>query len=688
MALMIGWLTGEDQIKCLLQESHRSRHNAGREETKRRIAEVERLRRSGDERRAAALDEREWKKGIAFMRRKRRQEEIEEKLGKRRFRAAINAGDRLTTVRACPAQLFQQFEPITRAGEKGLRNLHYDVISRGLRSGWTKDYKRHLKRSSSRTTRWKAGEMGRKVQYIVRSDALEQVAGNVSTNMGDTIEEAIACTRVIEQIERLSRPNAGVYKHVIVGLPHHLSPSERAALLVEMTTPLREMGLPFVASLHRPDPKGDQRNYHAHLIVSLRPMERLGDHQWEFEAAKRTWLDTPAALRLQRRTIAAMFNHALANADETVRWTGKSLASRGNKSPGNNKQSQAANRACREQAGADEDLKVALENVSALEGIARDLSSLHSAVGSLGKASYKFDKVAKQALTELTALRVQTAEQVASLEHLVTVHDSLGAAISTVPVDAARSCETNCSAPDPSNIASLQDRDGGSRRTMAKANEQSSPVEPADEVKTIGPDDAFAETRRFELEEDRRTGSRASPAPTKLKPFMTSFELVEAGAKFEMSETWDRVDDEAFANVSRALRSDPPTLTARPAENGDYQLFATSAATLKDVGRMCQSDAGKLYFRLVLEEAPRPPADVSNLKTAFLRRQGKAEAQSSPMPGTLPQVTGVPAVEAVGQIPLSQKNRGSAPAITPAQPLGVSIDQQAEFLALRKEKGR
>jgi len=687
MALMIGWLTGEDQIKCLLQESHRSRHNAGREETKRRIAEVERLRRSGDERRAAALDEREWKKGIAFMRRKRRQEEIEEKLGKRRFRAAIYAGDRLTTVRACPAQLFQQFEPIMRAGEQGLRDLYYDVISRGLRSGWTKDYKRHLKRSSSRTTRWKAGEMGRKVQYIVRSDALEQVAGNVLTNMGDTIEEAIACTRVIEQIERLSRPNSGVYKHVIVGLPHHLSPSERAALLVDMTTPLREMGLPFVASLHRPDPKGDQRNYHAHLIVSLRPMERLGDHQWEFEAAKRTWLDTPAAFRLQRRSITAMFNRALANADETVRWTGKSLASRGGKSPGNNKQSQAANRARRELAGADDNLGSALKDVSAIEKITRDLSSLHSAVGSLGKASYKFDNVAKRALTELTALRVQAAEQVASLEHLVTVHDSLGAAMITTPIEAAPSCEINPSAPDGLSIASLQDGDGRSGRTMVTADEQSSPVEPADEVKTAASYDAFAEARRFELEEDRKSRSRASSAPTKLQTSMTSFELVEAAAKFEMSETWDQVDEEAFATVSRALRCVPPTLTAKPLGNGDYQLFAASADTLKNVGRMCQSDAGKLYFRLVLEEAPSPPADVSNLKTASLRRQGKAETKSSPAPATLPQVIDVP-VHAVGQTPSSLENGVSAPPITPAQQPGPSIDQQAAFLALQRGKGR
>jgi hypothetical protein len=439
--------------------------------------------------------------------------------------------------------------------------------------------------------------MGRKVRYIVRADALEQVEGNVLTNMGDTIEEAIGCTRAIEEIEKMSRDNAGVYKHVIVELPHHLSAVDRAQLLSELTKPLREMRLPFVASLHKPDPKGDQRNFHAHIIVSLRPMERLGDHEWEFEAGKSTWLDTSAAIRLQRRFVAAAFNRALAAAGETVRWTGKSRAERGEKSPGNTKRSQEGNRVQRAEQDLDSAASAALGDVSFIEELDHDLAGLHKTLGDLGRVSYNFDRVAGRALAEISRLHAFASDQVSELEELAAAHENLR---SSVEADERRSGRT------------------------ISADEECLPTAGADappETEAIATD-AFAELRRFQIEQESAS-KHHSPTLLRQPPkFTIELALADAAARFEIEQAWDCVDDQALARVRNALLSSPPSLFVAPLDTTKYQFFAYSDTLFHDLAAVCQSDSGCSYLRLVVDDAALPPAALE-LKSIILTRKDR-----------------------------------------------------------------
>jgi hypothetical protein len=43
-----------------------------------------------------------------------------------------------------------------------------------------------------------------------------------------------------------------------------------------------ERGLPATGAVHKPDPQGDQRNVHAHIVYNARPCKRLPDGTWDF----------------------------------------------------------------------------------------------------------------------------------------------------------------------------------------------------------------------------------------------------------------------------------------------------------------------------------------------------------------------------------------------------------------------
>src|ERR1700722_15474842 len=70
------------------------------------------------------------------------------------------------------------------------------------------------------------------------------------------------------------RKDAQLARELELGLPHQLSPQDRT-LLVE--TFIKEQLLPRSMivdyAIHAPNRKGDERNWHAHLLTTLRPLE-------------------------------------------------------------------------------------------------------------------------------------------------------------------------------------------------------------------------------------------------------------------------------------------------------------------------------------------------------------------------------------------------------------------------------
>ena len=183
--------------------------------------------------------------------------------------------------------------------------------------------------SGSKARAWRPGEADRHARYILREDALELGEDGWTSNIGSDRTEIVAFWRALEQIERLNRKNANVYISIILPLPHQLSAEQRSDLVDSITAPLAARGLPFVAAQHLPDEGGDQRNYHLHLQMSCRPMERIRPFEWDFSAATHAGINSPAGIRMMRRHFVVQMNAALAKAGLTRRYTHLTRAERG-----------------------------------------------------------------------------------------------------------------------------------------------------------------------------------------------------------------------------------------------------------------------------------------------------------------------------------------------------------------------
>jgi len=76
------------------------------------------------------------------------------------------------------------------------------------------------------------------------------------------------------------RKDSRVAREVEIALPHELSPSQRKALVLNFTRKIVEKyGVAADISIHRPNPKGDQKNHHAHILLTTRKIgqDGLGD---------------------------------------------------------------------------------------------------------------------------------------------------------------------------------------------------------------------------------------------------------------------------------------------------------------------------------------------------------------------------------------------------------------------------
>lgn len=336
------------KVAAAIRDAHENRVRLAKEEKVARAKAIKEARTAGNEGRVAQLEEKDDRKKSAFMRRKRQLESLERERDFKRLGAAIRRQDRRAIKQGGHSAIFADYEGLAPPQLSRERDLFIEWIPRGFGSGKKRNFSKGRKRATARTSAWKSGEMGRKIRYIFREDALEEVEGNTLTNMGDDLSEAVHCSHVLEGIERLSRSNAQVYLHVFLSLSYENTPEERAAVLAELVRPLRELKLPFCAALHKPDPEGDQRNYHAHVVVSLRPMERIAPYEWEFSTSRSTWLNTPAGLHLQRKFVARTLNRALVAAGHHGKWTWLSRSKRGLQSPGNTKDGPERTRQLRE----------------------------------------------------------------------------------------------------------------------------------------------------------------------------------------------------------------------------------------------------------------------------------------------------------------------------------------------------
>lgn len=200
-------------------------------------------------------------------------------------------------------------------GRDGLYSMYFGWRSRGL--------------GAQEGRAWRLGEAARFARYITRETALEAGEDGWFSNVGEDRKEIVAFFRALENIERADRDNANVYISIIVPLPHDLGASARRRVAELITDALAVRSLPLVAALHLPDPGGDQRNFHLHVQLSLRPFERHAPFDWTFSAAKQTQLNTGAGIALMKRHAVRQINKVLAEQGIERRYTHRPRSRRG-----------------------------------------------------------------------------------------------------------------------------------------------------------------------------------------------------------------------------------------------------------------------------------------------------------------------------------------------------------------------
>ena len=121
------------------------------------------------------------------------------------------------------------------------------------------------------------------------------------------------------------RKNARVAREVLVALPAELTPAQRRELAQGIAQALADRyGTAGTLAVHTPDREGDQRNHHAHILMTTRRLEpsgALGEKTRELDDVKRG----PQEVEWVRAMIEARTNHALERAGSAERVDRRSL---------------------------------------------------------------------------------------------------------------------------------------------------------------------------------------------------------------------------------------------------------------------------------------------------------------------------------------------------------------------------
>ena len=254
---------------------------------------------------------------VGRARRRRRQKEKEELLAQlsRRIRIRVPEEHRPRVGRSAARKLFQRTSGLlpgstgfsNARGSDGLYSIHFAFTPRGL--------------GSTKGRRWRAGEAERAARYVTREEGLEDGERGWWSNVAEDRTELVGFFRTAEALEKHDRRNANVYISEIIALPAELTARQRRFAVHRICRSLEKRGLGYVATMHLPDKAGDQRNFHCHILYSLRPCERLAAYEWSFAAAKEADINTPDGIAARRLQIVRDINATLHAAHVDKRYT-------------------------------------------------------------------------------------------------------------------------------------------------------------------------------------------------------------------------------------------------------------------------------------------------------------------------------------------------------------------------------
>lgn len=273
--------------------------------------------------RRLAQDARDEREANKFRRRRKRKDAEDLTLLRQRLRVRMPQEERPRTGTSTARKLFHRTADmlfgtsgLTDArGPDGLYSIHFAFIARGF--------------ASTKGRRWRSGEAERAALYIVREEGLEGGERGWWSNIAADRNELSAFYRTSEAIERHDRSNANVYITEILALPHELSARQRRKAVHRICRFFDQRGLPYTVALHLPDRAGDQRNYHVHIIYSLRPSERHGPYDWSFAVGKEADINTREGIKARRLAVVQAINTTLCAAGIAKRYTNLTNKARG-----------------------------------------------------------------------------------------------------------------------------------------------------------------------------------------------------------------------------------------------------------------------------------------------------------------------------------------------------------------------
>ncbi|WP_373486556.1 MobA/MobL family protein, partial [Blastomonas sp.] len=168
-------------------------------------------------------------------------------------------------------------------------------------------------------------------EYECRDEAvLLDAAGEpvIVSSMGEDWLEIGTAWQCLEDAS--TRKNAKIQIRVIAPFDADASHEEKVAAIEHFaTTVLEPLNLPYSAVIHQPSEDGDQRNYHAHISFSLRPMRRIEPYAWEVADEVRGELDGKAGVQILRHLWAHSMTEAAARSGREMQYTGLGFGARG-----------------------------------------------------------------------------------------------------------------------------------------------------------------------------------------------------------------------------------------------------------------------------------------------------------------------------------------------------------------------
>jgi hypothetical protein len=105
----------------------------------------------------------------------------------------------------------------------------------------------------------------------------------------DNLRDRAALWNAVEKAE--TRKNSQLARRIILALPHELTTEQQEQLLKDYVREnFTRKGLAADVNIHKPDPKGDERNFHAHILVPTRFVDKDGIGKKDRESNERETL--------------------------------------------------------------------------------------------------------------------------------------------------------------------------------------------------------------------------------------------------------------------------------------------------------------------------------------------------------------------------------------------------------------